>query len=68
MQSYEVLREAAESVGVKALAVRARRLGMHALRGLVHGTGVMLWFYAIKTPTSKDYGTTGYFPTYDRVS
>jgi drug/metabolite transporter (DMT)-like permease len=27
--------------------VRARRLGMHALRGLVHGTGVMLWFYAM---------------------
>jgi drug/metabolite transporter (DMT)-like permease len=27
--------------------LRARRLGMHALRGLVHGTGVMLWFYAM---------------------
>jgi len=25
----------------------ARRLGLHALRGLVHGTGVMLWFYAM---------------------
>ncbi len=48
--------------------LRARRLGIHALRGLVHGIGVMLWFYAIKTPNSKGYGTTGYFPTYDRVS
>ena len=27
--------------------LRARRLGMHALRGLVHGIGVMLWFYAM---------------------
>jgi drug/metabolite transporter (DMT)-like permease len=26
---------------------RARRLGLHALRGLVHGIGVMLWFYAM---------------------
>jgi len=26
---------------------RARRLGIHALRGLVHGIGVMLWFYAM---------------------
>ncbi len=24
-----------------------RRLGLHALRGLVHGIGVMLWFYAM---------------------
>ncbi len=24
-----------------------RRLGLHALRGLVHGVGVMLWFYAM---------------------
>ena len=23
---------------------RGRRLGLHALRGLVHGVGVMLWF------------------------
>ena len=27
--------------------LRARRLGVHALRGLVHGIGVMLWFYAM---------------------
>ena len=27
--------------------LHARRLGMHALRGLVHGIGVMLWFYAM---------------------
>ena len=27
--------------------LRVRRLGMHALRGLVHGIGVMLWFYAM---------------------
>ncbi len=26
---------------------RGRRLGLHALRGLVHGVGVMLWFYAM---------------------
>jgi drug/metabolite transporter (DMT)-like permease len=25
----------------------SRRLGVHALRGLLHGTGVMLWFYAM---------------------
>ncbi len=24
-----------------------RRLGLHALRGLIHGVGVMLWFYAM---------------------
>jgi len=24
-----------------------RRLGLHAVRGLLHGTGVMLWFYAM---------------------
>ena len=24
-----------------------RRLGLHAVRGLVHGVGVMLWFYAM---------------------
>ncbi len=24
-----------------------RRLGLHALRGLIHGIGVMLWFYAM---------------------
>ncbi len=24
-----------------------RRLGLHALRGLIHGFGVMLWFYAM---------------------
>ncbi len=28
----------------------SRRLGLHALRGLIHGIGVMLWFYAIKKP------------------
>ncbi len=28
-------------------AMRSRRLGLHALRGLVHGAGVMLWFYAM---------------------
>ncbi len=27
--------------------LRGRRLGLHALRGLVHGVGVMLWFYAM---------------------
>jgi len=27
--------------------LRARRLGIHVLRGLVHGIGVMLWFYAM---------------------
>jgi drug/metabolite transporter (DMT)-like permease len=26
---------------------RARRLGLHALRGLAHGTGVILWFFAM---------------------
>ncbi|MHA1154333.1 MAG: DMT family transporter [Alphaproteobacteria bacterium] len=26
---------------------RRRRLGLHALRGLIHGIGVMLWFYAM---------------------
>jgi drug/metabolite transporter (DMT)-like permease len=26
---------------------RGRRLGLHALRGLAHGIGVMLWFYAM---------------------
>jgi drug/metabolite transporter (DMT)-like permease len=26
---------------------RGRRLGLHALRGLIHGIGVMLWFYAM---------------------
>ena len=25
----------------------SRRVGLHALRGLVHGVGVMLWFYAM---------------------
>ena len=25
----------------------SRRLGLHALRGLIHGIGVMLWFYAM---------------------
>ncbi len=25
----------------------SRRLGLHALRGVVHGAGVMLWFYAM---------------------
>jgi drug/metabolite transporter (DMT)-like permease len=25
----------------------SKRMGMHAVRGLVHGTGVMLWFYAM---------------------
>ena len=25
----------------------ARRLGLHAARGIVHGIGVMLWFYAM---------------------
>ncbi|MCZ6812519.1 MAG: EamA family transporter [Alphaproteobacteria bacterium] len=28
----------------------SRRLGLHALRGLIHGIGVMLWFYAIEKP------------------
>ena len=28
-------------------SLRSRRLGLHAVRGLVHGTGVMLWFYAM---------------------
>ena len=32
---------------------RGRRLGLHALRGLIHGIGVMLWFYAIKKPVSR---------------
>lgn len=27
--------------------LRTRRLGRHGLRGLVHGCGVLLWFYAI---------------------
>jgi len=27
--------------------LRAQRLGLHGLRGLVHGIGVMLWFYAM---------------------
>jgi drug/metabolite transporter (DMT)-like permease len=26
---------------------RPRRLSLHVLRGMVHGTGVMLWFYAM---------------------
>jgi drug/metabolite transporter (DMT)-like permease len=26
---------------------RRRRLGLHAIRGLIHGIGVMLWFYAM---------------------
>ncbi len=26
---------------------RVRRLGLHTLRGIVHGTAVMLWFYAM---------------------
>ena len=26
---------------------KPRRLGLHVLRGLVHGTGVILWFYAM---------------------
>ncbi|MCH8925222.1 MAG: DMT family transporter [Proteobacteria bacterium] len=28
-------------------SLRSRRLGLHALRGLVHAAGVMLWFYAM---------------------
>ncbi len=27
--------------------ILSKRMGMHAVRGLVHGTGVMLWFYAM---------------------
>jgi drug/metabolite transporter (DMT)-like permease len=27
--------------------LRSRRLGLHALRGVIHGIGVMLWFYAM---------------------
>ncbi len=42
--------------------LRARRLGMHALRGLDHGIGVMLWFYAIKIPIFQGFDTAGYFP------
>ncbi len=30
--------------------LRGRRLSLHVLRGLAHGVGVMLWFYAIKKP------------------
>ena len=28
-------------------SLRSRRLGLHALRGVVHAAGVMLWFYAM---------------------
>ena len=35
------------SVGRAHRRTARRRLGLHALRGLVHGIGVMLWFYAM---------------------
>ena len=42
--------------------LRGRRLGLHALRGLVHGIGVMLWFYAMEKPIFQGFDTAGYFP------
>ncbi len=34
-----------------------RRLGLHAIRGLIHGIGVMLWFYAMKKPVFQGFDT-----------
>ncbi len=35
----------------------SRRLGLHALRGLIHGIGVMLWFYAMEKPIFQGFDT-----------
>ncbi len=43
-----------------------RRLGLHALRGLIHGIGVMLWFYAMEKPVFQGFDTPGYSPTNSR--
>ena len=34
-------------IGRRLAALRTRRLGLFAFRGLIHGLGVLLWFYAM---------------------
>ncbi len=40
--------------------LHTRRPGLHALRGAVHGVGVLLWFYAITTLSIAEATALGY--------
>ncbi len=42
-----LLRRGAGARPFSGRLLRSRRLGLHAVRGVVHGMGVMLWFYAM---------------------
>ena len=48
--------------GLFSVGRARRRLGLHALRGLIHGIGVMLWFYAMEKPIFQGFDTAGCFP------
>ena len=37
------------------------RFGLYLARGLVHGVGVMLWFYAMKKPVFQGFDTPTFF-------
>ncbi len=45
---------------LRAAHLRSARLGLHAVRGLMHGVGVLLWFYAMTRIPIADVTALGF--------